>query len=87
MKILFTADLHSDIEATEYFAKILYHHFDLGIIAGDLTERGTWAEEIVVRHMLRSAHKPILIVRGNHDFSPWNDGGNIHIRGILCMFL
>lgn len=40
MKLLFTSDLHSDIEAFERFTSLLKDQFDLGVISGDLLDDG-----------------------------------------------
>ncbi len=38
MKILFTSDLHGDLEAFKAFTRILNLDFDIGVISGDLLE-------------------------------------------------
>ena len=48
MKILFTADLHSNKDAFKQFASILENKdFSLGIIAGDLTDGFISKEKIL----------------------------------------
>lgn len=50
MKILFTADLHSNKEAFKGFIQILdAQDFDIGIIAGDLTEGVPFPPEILMQ--------------------------------------
>ena len=48
MKILFTADLHSSLEAFRQFVRVLdTDDYDCGIIAGDLMDDGVTTEDMV----------------------------------------
>ena len=128
VKILFTADLHSNEEAFRQFVRILdTNAYDCGVIAGDLTEGNVTKEEAIellgiteddllpelsfvdetcveamerqirelyksnsyymrvlrveeqrLKEILTGTKKPILIVKGNHDKTPWESERNVY---------
>jgi Icc-related predicted phosphoesterase len=70
MKILFTSDLHGNLEAFSRFSELLDRdEFDLGIISGDLMTYNPEKEAIEkkTKKILEMPGKKILFIMGNDD--------------------
>lgn len=71
MRILFSSDLHWDIEAYKKYSDILKNDdFDLGILGGDLLtmHKDRLEQEKIIKQILEKAWKKILFLMGNDDW-------------------
>ncbi len=88
MRILFSSDIHGEVDAFETYAEVLSKpEFDMGVLGGGLfgervsEDRVQEAAEIVQR-----PKKPIVLVLGNHDLNEWPETElitNIHMKSVV----